>query len=371
MAGKRDQPEPERSSGITLAGVVVVRRVIDVREEIMDIQTPNQTQQEFLYLPLQQQNGNPALYFAGAIGLFVLAVVGFIFSVYAHVNIVTQQMVTTLPILSGVRLIMQAKSLQTQPRQVVARPSGLEVTTAKKVDTYAWSDFSAALFNSNSMTNKKEVTFYNKQGAKVLKLDESLQYFDHLRSLIELSVPKQADTGTGVRLRKARANGIFLIVGGVAFLALSIACAGFSRDDQRKAELMRTSLVPGVGAITGRFLAPDGVAMRVEYAIKSTNGKVGSHNAQVDRETSVALAGAKTVPVLYAPSDPNATRLVDGEIPDKSQLDPGMMYIVVALVGGMSIFFIVAGVLSLKGRDVYLSKSTGKLAIKNFGDPSV
>jgi len=48
-----------------------------------------------------------------------------------------------------------------------------------------------------------------------------------------------------------------------------------------------------------------------------------------------------------------------------------MMYIVVALVGGMSIFFIVAGVLSLKGRDVYLRKSTGKLDIKNFGDPSV
>jgi len=134
---------------------------------------------------------------------------------------------------------------------------------------------------------------------------------------------------------------------------------------------MKTSLVPGIGTITHRFIAPNGVTTRIEYTVKAPDGKTGSHNAEVSREYYDRLAGAKTIPVMYVPSDPDVTRLMAGEIPDSGNVDSSILIPVVLLVGAMSIVFIVGGILSLTGRELYMSKSTGRPAIKNFGEPSV
>lgn len=338
----------------------------------MDTPTqPMQASQEFVYLPVRPPGTNVSQSYAAAIALLIAGVIGFLVSIYIRVDILTRQLMSTLPFLGAIRMFQVARGLKSVPREVVASPAGLRITSLSKVDTYAWQDLSLALFGSNSYTNKREVQLFDQQGKRVARLDETLQYFDHLRSVIEASVPGKSPVGTGVRIQKARATGAFLLIGGIGFLALSIACMGFAREDQRAARLMKTSLVPGLGTITHRFIAPNGVTTRIEYTVKSPDGKVGSHNAEVSREYYDQLSGVKTVPVMYVPSDPDITRLAAGEIPDSGNVDPSILIPVVFLVGAMSLIFIVAGILSLTGCEMYMSKSTGRPAIKNFGEPSV
>jgi hypothetical protein len=153
-------------------------------------------------------------------------------------------------------------------------------------------------------------------------------------------------------------------------LAAALSCVGFARHDANEAELLKTSSIRGVGVIKSRFIAPNGVTPRLEYIVTGRDGRTGEHNAQISREYWDALAAAKSVPVVYVPSDPSMTRLAHGEIDDNTSLDPATTTVMAVFMGAVCLFFLVGGIMLWNGKEIDFNQATGKFSIKQYGTPA-
>jgi hypothetical protein len=311
-----------------------------------------------------------------ATGLFVVGVLGlgfaavaFAVTLFARVDSLSLQMLTTMPTLFGIGAILSARAMAGAPTEVAVGPGGLTLVERGGPKSYRWEQIGWASVGQLPLSQRRQLTLYDPEGKPIVKLDESLEGFDALVQYVTARIATRGDdTAERIRLQKARRSAVFNAVGGVLFLALAGANAWNAHNEQRAARLLKEAAVPGTAQIKRRFLAPNGVTPRLEYEIATPGGKSATRNAEVRRFYWDALARAKTVPVRYVPTEPEISRLAFGEPPKQDPSDqPRVLYGLSALVALMSLVFIAGAVLAWRGWDITLDSKTGRVSIKQFG----
>lgn len=328
----------------------------------------SQAPPEFYFGMNQSRFKNTVWKYIGAVVMVVLAVFCFIAMIFSPSSNVGMTGGITPLLIFAVMLYSMARNEDKSPRDITVGPYGLKVTLKKGSVTYPWTDLGWAKIAKNSWSFRKELDIFDKQGKQLLKVDDTIQYFDYFVQIVNYNISLQGD-GSADRIRgtKSKRNGIGILVAGTFFLAISCACIWFAHDSQAKEEQLRTQGVKGQAQIVKLFVAPNGVNHIVTYSIKSQNGKVGEHDAQVSQSLWRVLGMKKTVPVIYVPSDPDNTQLAYGER-KVDDFDPMTMYVMSIFMIGLSIFFLIAGAVSCKGLDVSFDSATFKIKVKKYGE---
>ncbi|MFN3648936.1 MAG: hypothetical protein ACK47B_05075 [Armatimonadota bacterium] len=304
----------------------------------------------------------------GGIALLVLAVAGFCLAIVIRANVVTQQVLTTLPALAGIGALATATMIRRTPREVGVSDAGLRIDTRQQSRTHPWSEIGWSMIDA-PLGPRRVLRVFDVEGRVLVSLSESIERFDALaEALTGRIAAKRDDTAERVQRTQARRRAVWLGLGGVLFLAVSISLAWMTSREIRAERLLKTAAVPGKAQIERRFLAPNGVTPRLVYRITTKDGKSASRNAEVLRPMWDALEGAETVDVIYVPGEPEISRLAAGEAPDRdASTQPLVGYGVPVLGGLFSLFFLGAAVLAWRGLDIDLDSKTGKLSIKRFG----
>lgn len=256
------------------------------------------------------------------------------------------------------------------PIEIGVGPEGVRVVRRKGAETYPWSRVGWARPSTNSFSHRRELVIYDLGGNKLVTVVDTVQHFDYLIQLVNYYIGLQNNPASErVRSKKARGTGLFMIAASVILLGVAGGNAYFAHHDQQAAALLQTQGVAGTAQIERHFLAPNGVTPRLQYRITTPGGRSADNNVQMDPASWDALAGATAVKVVYVPSDPSISRLAAGEVSD-DDLDPAAKYLLSGAIGAMCLVFLAAGFLNCAGRDVTLDKTTGKVSIRRFGDPS-
>ncbi len=305
------------------------------------------------------------------VGLILLgfAVFGFLVSAFTTHSQWTLHLTTTLPVLMGIGAIAASWAKARSPREVGVGPAGLRVWNSRGVQTYPWDRVGWSNIERTPMGTGRVLKVYDSNGRFLLRIGDAIRDFNGLAQAVSSFIEaKQDDTAQRIRTTKSKRSAIFIGAVGLAFLALSIALALDNRQQLRRAELLKAAGVPGTAHIERRFLAPNGVTPRLEYRVTTPDGRSATRNVQVDRDLWDALEGAKTIPVIYAPSDPSASRLVQGEVnPDDPLKQPLQGYGIPAAGAVMSLLFVFGAVLNWYGWDIDQDSRTGRISIKRYG----
>jgi hypothetical protein len=104
------------------------------------------------------------------------------------------------------------------------------------------------------------------------------------------------------------------------------------------------------------------VTPRLKYEFKDAGGRLFEREAMMDPPAWNALAGRRTVPVEYLPSDPNWSRLVAGEQKGSTLGGPFLL-----LSGGMTLLVGALTVFMALGFD--LNTDHGGLKLTRYGKP--
>lgn len=324
---------------------------------------------EQVFRPKRAPGNNPALWMVGGIAMLGLAVVGFVAALFSRVDPMMLQMMTTVPALVGIGGIAGARSMSATPREVGVGPAGIRVVNREGEKTYGWDSVGWCKADPTPMNSRKVLTVFDTAGKPLLRLPDTLDGFDALVEAVKAGVASKRDsTATTIQTTKAKRQAVFMGLGGLSFLAISVSVAIMTSQEIRADKLLKTSAVQGTARIERRFLAPNGVTPRLEYSV-TDGGKTGARNAEVERGYWDSLEGVKSVPVLYVPGEPSISRLLVGEVDEKDSFkNPVIGYGLPALVGIMSIVFLVGSILSWRGWDIDLDSKTGKVSIKQFGE---
>jgi len=335
------------------------------------------TDLDFIVAPVEQVfrvrrrlENNPALWMAGGIGLLAFAVVGFAVSVFSNIDMVTRQVMTTMPVVAGIGCIAAARSMKSTPEEVGVGPDGLRLVEGTGGRTYGWNEVGWCKVDSTPMGGRKVLTVFDTAGKPLLRLSDSIDGFHDMVAMVQGYIAAKPDaTATRIQTSKARRQAALLVGGGALFLAVAIAVAIITAGDIRAERLLKTSAVPGRGTIVRRFLAPNGVTPRLEYEVRTPDGKAGTRNAEVERDYWDSLANARTVSVVYVPGEPGISRLATGEVAERDSFaNPVIGYGLPAVVGLMALGFISVGVMGLRGWDIDMDSKTGRVSIKRFGE---
>jgi hypothetical protein len=325
---------------------------------------------EQVFRPKRAAGNNPALWMAGGIAMLGLAVVGFVAALYSRVDLMTLQMMTTLPALIGIGGIAGARSMAGTPSEVGVGPAGMRVVNREGEKRYGWDSVGWCKVDATPMNSRKMLTVFDTAGKPLLRIADTLNGFDALVEAVKANIAAKPDsTAAKIQTTKAKRQAVFMGLGGIAFLAVSIAVAMMTSQEIRADRLLKTSAVQGTARIERRFLAPNGVTPRLEYRVTTDDGNSGTRNAEVERAYWDSLEGVRSVPVVYVPGEPSVSRLLAGEVDEKDSFkNPIIGYGLPAVVGALSLGFLVGAVLSWRGWDIDLDSKTGKLSIKRFGE---
>jgi len=177
---------------------------------------------------------------------------------------------------------------------------------------------------------------------------------------------RRTDT-TSEALAKARRSAVFVGMGGIAFIMLSVFVVVETRDTIRAERRFQEAAVPGQARIEERHMAPNGFTPSLVYRIIAPGGRSARRNAEVERSVWDQLAGCVAVPVFYVPDEPEISHLAAGEVEDLSLFkQPLLGYGMPAVLTVMSLFFLAAAALQWRGWDIDLDSRTGCLSIKRF-----
>jgi hypothetical protein len=305
----------------------------------------------------------------GGIAMLGLAVLGFVVALVVRVDVVGQQVMTTLPAMAGIGALVAASLTWRTPKEVAVGEDGLRIESRGGTRSYRWDEIGWAAVEMTAMGGRRQLKVFDTDGRELLILGDAMDRFQILVDLIAARVAARPDaTADRIQLARARRQAIGMAAGGTLFLVVSGFVAWNTSQELRGERLLRTAAVPGQRAIVRRFLAPNGVTPRLEYRVTDANGKSAVRNAEVERAYWDSLEGAATVPIYHVPGEPAFSRLAQGEAPDRDSFkDPAIGYGAPALMTAFSLFFLANSALLWRGYEIDLDSKTGKLSIKCFG----
>ncbi len=203
-------------------------------------------------------------------------------------------------------------------------------------------------------------------GHKLTTLSESLGDFDLLSERLRGMARTSPGAVTGdARLRKAKRNAVLSWV--VAAFML-FACGYIALEERYTRDNLRRLETEGrqVEATIDRHYMLR-VTPRLEYSFTAEDGQIFSRELAVARESWERLDGAVTVPVRYVASNPDFSRLLEGET-DALGLSPGLSLLVTVAGLIMALLFIPLGFLQWGGRDIDIDRKTGKIRLIRLGE---
>lgn len=321
--------------------------------------------------PLQVYRVSPGLtskpwvFFAGGIGLLVVALGGFVLALLTRTNPLSLHLTTTLPTIIAVGLFMTGYRFARSPREVAFSQEGLRVCFGKSDKLLSWNEIAWGDVQTQAITNRKLMAMYGTDGKVLLKLPSNLEGFDALVAAIKQHLSDHPSPhASAVRWRKSRRTATALLVGAVIALAGATWTAWMAYDTQRAEQLMRTRGVDGEGIVIRKFIAPDGRTHRIEYRVAGAGEAAELHNVEIDNALWAILDTGAHVPVRTVPGHPEIAQLQVGEIEDEF-LNPSPKLNVLLSVGLflMAVLFLVGAILGFKGIDIATDPTTGKLKI--------
>jgi len=197
-------------------------------------------------------------------------------------------------------------------------------------------------------------------------LTELIADFDDLVAQVGARVEEATGAGVGdARLRKSKRNAVLCCVGGIAFFCLCVFLGIDAWRTKTNLRLLETEGVEVDARIKRHYIY--NVTPRIEYAFTTPDRATFTRDASMDRSAWDRLQGAKTVRVRYVPSNPDFSRLMDGEVEDM-EMNPNVGLVFAGIGIALSVFFIVAGVFLWSGREIDLDTKAGKIRILKLGE---
>lgn len=288
--------------------------------------------------------GKSKLLFAGAAGLLLVSIGGFVISLRLPHDPFRQNVMTTLPMIGAITCLTAALALRRSPREVRVTAGGVTVADAGgRTRELPWERIAVAAKVDRSMGTGKALKLYDGDGKVLANLSDELTGFDFLVDDLQRQLAARPHArATAVETRRLRKQAAFLIFGGVCAIALGAATGWMAYRDATAERLLRDSTVPGEAIVVRKFVAPNGRTHRIEYRVTGANGQPPLENVQVNTLFWVGLTEGNHVPVHYVPADPGISRLAIGQV-DEKEMSPGTEGLMSALVGAMGVFFLSVG----------------------------
>ncbi len=309
------------------------------------------------------------------VGSAVLACVslsGLLFAIFHRVDLLTLHLISTAPMVIAVSLLAGGWTLCRGPRRVTIDDDCLQIEWSARTSEHPWNDIGWATVTAVVANVQRQLVVYDRSGKKVALLSDAFGRFDELVAAVKSKVADQPESVSGaIRLRKARKTAIFMGSVAVVLIVISAGVAWFTYEEQRADKLLGTAGVEGEAAIDRLFVAPDGVTTRIEYTVSNDRGETGSRNVELEPAYHAYLteAGARTIRVLFVPTEPTISRLHRGEISDVDFMYSTLGgYGVSGLGTLLGLLFLAGAALQWKGWDINLDSKTGKISIKRFGE---
>lgn len=305
-------------------------------------------------------------FLAAGIGCFALAAVGFVLSIHSDVGLLQHYTSTTLPTLLGLGLVAKGLLSFRGLRRVIVDQTTITLEYRSSHQQIRWDDVA---WNAETLTlaQTKTTTLYGHDGRILARIPAILSNWDELATLINRRV-KANPTATAelVRKSKLRRQGFYMFGGAFVAYALLTPLTVMEYQDHRDQQLLAQTGIEGVATIERKFLAPDGRTCRVEFRVnaKHPNGSLPDvNNVEVEPLTWQLLSEGAQIPVRYAPSNPNIGVLVKGQRPDGFNLSFTGKILVISCGFLLGTFFLVCGILNLKGIDMVIDQETKKFRI--------
>ncbi|MFO0946108.1 MAG: hypothetical protein U1D30_09205 [Planctomycetota bacterium] len=313
----------------------------------------------------QSPAGNPIYYFLGGIGLIAVAILGFISVLGAKHSQMALQLRTTLPMLMALGMIARGFSLRNLPTRIVVGLNELEIATKRWKRRYAWSEIGSASTTNVFNSPKTCLRITDLAGKTIIRVDESFPDYQKLVKWMEFYVDaKPDDTSLRIMSRKAKWLGLGSFVLGAFLGTAAIYIAMETQEIQRANELLPVKGVRAEGEIVRHYIAPNGVTKRIHYRIADSKVR----NVEVDPLYWEELAGAKTVPVIYIPDEPDISRLERGEVTDDDYMKtPTGGYLFASLGALMALTFLVFSPFAWMGYDLGYDDKQRTWTLKRYG----
>ncbi|MDX2021500.1 MAG: hypothetical protein SF187_14755 [Deltaproteobacteria bacterium] len=299
-------------------------------------------------------------FIGGAVGFFVVTRI-------SRADPITIQLVTTLPVLLGLRSFTAGRSLARTPLTVGVGASGVRVETARGSQLHTWGEIGWSSFGTSAFGGKtKRVRLYDVRGKSLVEFADVIGNIEEINKLVSAGIAaKGDDTADRIRKRKAKPLALFVLLAGLGALALGLAAANEVSADIRNQRRLADMGVRGTAEILELRLAPNGITPRLIYKVVAASGKAGTRNVQIDRRLWDALANVKRIPVFYVPDDPEVSSLAFGEVnPDVATTSS---YIPPAILGLMGVAFIIVAAFVHRGFDIRFDTETKRFSLKKFG----
>lgn len=305
------------------------------------------------------------------VGGILFAVCGFAVSIFVGLDQLAMQGLTTLPILLAVAALTAAWSLARAPQRAAVGEQGIWLHYRNSRKRVAWDEIGWATVTAGGLNHQKKLVVYDTEGKTAATLSEAFEDFNELADLVTNRIDAmEDDTAERIQTKKAKRSAVLLIACSLGlFGPLAGSTAFMAREQQRADHLFESNAVEGTAKILSRHLAPNGVTKRLEYEITTPDGLTATRNAELTDDCWHALEDAQDVPVMYVPGQPKISRVIGCEPDRRDPLtdNPLLMYGLSGMIGVLSVFFLVVGVMQWRGWDIDLDSKTGRISIKRFG----
>jgi hypothetical protein len=334
----------------------------------LETREPSSDPFERVYRRKSSAGVGAALLIIGGCLALALALIGVVIAIFARVDEITRQLLTTVPAIVGIGALTAGWRAAKAPLEVGLGPGGLRITTRAGSRTHPWPEVGWATVQPVPLSSHRQIQVFDAGGKQMARLPDALEDFDGLAATLQAALAAKRDgTAERVQLGRACRSAIVMLFGGLFAIGLGAVNFASARADERAARLLATEARPGIARIKRRFIAPNGVTPRLVYEVRAPDGRTGERNAEVERDYWDSLADATSVPVSYVASDAGVSRLARGEVIKNDWTDqPRFRYILSVLIALVGLIGLAAGGLSWRGWDIDIDSKTGKLSIRRY-----
>lgn len=258
---------------------------------------------------------------------------------------------TTLPMLMGVFVLSAAVASLRNPGRVEVTDEAIVFQPGPRI---AWRDVAFASVDETAGGQQKRLRLLDHNGKTLGQVASSIERFDGLVGQVREKVGQHTppEVTTNVRMKKARRQAALTAGGTLLLITAGVFIIHDAFWNRHVAHQLSTAAIEGTGVVTEKFVAPNGVTLRIRYTVTGADGQEAEHNVQVDELLFTALTVGDPVAVRYVPSEPEISQLISGEIKSNDIQDsPTMSFILGGVAIAISVFLAAVTVMFWKGYD--------------------
>jgi hypothetical protein len=325
------------------------------------------------FQPQRPVGVRPYWQFAGGLSALLIALAVFL----SHLFVPPEKQ-TPFPIFIGTCVVLtliaisaigNAIWLLRSPNRVELWPEGMVIVLPLSCKKILWTEI------GKIETDKREwpmmgqetrlLVLYGTLGGKLATITDRIAEFDGLVTAVQARVAPAADKPVAdARLRRSKPVAAGFFVFGILMTAATIFIGVEGWRTKTNLELMQSEGREIQAAVVKHYIY--NVTPRIEYSFTAADGSKYTRNTEMTRAAWDLSQNRETVDVRYVPSNPDFSRLVEGEGDptfDNWKFSLGLS------VGGifMSILIFAGAALRWTGRDITLDPATRKFRVMKFG----